>query len=567
MSILDKFVMLFEADASKLDKGLKDSEDKAKRTTDAIHKVDDAADKMGKTVNHTVTGFNAATDAASKIGPGLSGAITAIGGVVTAALSLQAVMANLTNAANYVDDLNDAAQRLGVALPDLAAWGDAAKLSSGTVEGLVGSLESLTASMSVIDVTGKSRIAPFLAELGIDLDNVKYKGKSALELLPDIAQAFEKLSKQQSLGIGRKLGLDAGTIAMLQTGRQATLDLVRDMRELGGVTDEQAEAAANYNDSLDLLRISWRGLWLEIGTAVLPVLASLGIALGDGVAWVRKHSDVFVGAAAAIGVALSTYALPALLSFATAAWAAVAPILLAVAPFLALGAAVGLLYEDFKVFSEGGESMIGKLVDKWPPLGSAIQAIGAVVTYVGDQVLNFGDLLTRIFTEPFAAIAEFNVRTDAAVQKLLDSFPGLRDAVGSVKLAFTSAGDAIAKAWQSVVQLVTGAISTLMSGVRNVLSTISSIGGLFGQTSVTVRQDLAAGQSSLAAAATSPVASVTSSAISNQRTINRSTTVQIDRVDVNTQATDAQGVGESIGGVLQSQMRQAVNNFDDGVAG
>jgi len=42
--------------------------------------------------------------------------------------------------------------------------------------------------------------------------------------------------------------------------------------------------------------------------------------------------------------------------------------------------------------------------------------------------------------------------------------------------------------------------------------------------------------------------------------------VNIGKVEVQTQATDATGISKQIGDTLHAQMRQAVNRFDDGIA-
>lgn len=76
---------------------------------------------------------------------------------------------------------------------------------------------------------------------------------------------------------------------------------------------------------------------------------------------------------------------------------------------------------------------------------------------------------------------------------------------------------------------------------------------------------LAQGQQQLAAAGASPVGAVSSTAISNTRNSSRSTTVQVDRVEVNTQATDADGIASGVGSALEREMRSAANSYDDGV--
>jgi hypothetical protein len=72
-----------------------------------------------------------------------------------------------------------------------------------------------------------------------------------------------------------------------------------------------------------------------------------------------------------------------------------------------------------------------------------------------------------------------------------------------------------------------------------------------------------AGRAQLGTAASSPIGATTSAAISNTRGGDRS--VKVEKVEVHTQATDAQGIARGIGGALGSQMRGAASQFDDGV--
>jgi hypothetical protein len=76
---------------------------------------------------------------------------------------------------------------------------------------------------------------------------------------------------------------------------------------------------------------------------------------------------------------------------------------------------------------------------------------------------------------------------------------------------------------------------------------------------------LAAGKSALGQASGAALGAQTSNSISNTTKGGKNTSVQVGKVEVHTQATDAQGISKAIGGTMQTQMRQAVNNFDDGV--
>ena len=79
---------------------------------------------------------------------------------------------------------------------------------------------------------------------------------------------------------------------------------------------------------------------------------------------------------------------------------------------------------------------------------------------------------------------------------------------------------------------------------------------------------LSAGRQQMAAAASTPLVSQTSNSIANSttRTSTRQTDVRIDKVEVNTQATDPKGVSDAVSTGLATQLQGAIDQNDDGVA-
>lgn len=70
------------------------------------------------------------------------------------------------------------------------------------------------------------------------------------------------------------------------------------------------------------------------------------------------------------------------------------------------------------------------------------------------------------------------------------------------------------------------------------------------------------GQVQLQAAASNPITSMTSNAISNSsRQVSQRTDVRIDNIEIQTQATDAKGIAQEIPGSL----KDTTWHFDDGL--
>jgi len=342
-SILETFYILFEAKAEKVKEGAKEGERAAEDLEKQVKKTDDAADKLG-------AGFLGMTRSAV--------------GALAAIASVGAITANVFSVAQQIDDLSDFSDSIGANITEVDAWGAAAKTSGGSAEAFQGSLLSLSTSLAQVDTTGKSRILPFLQELGINMHDAEGNIRPVMDLMPELADAFGKLSKQQSLGMGRKLGLDQGTINLLQQGRIGVDELVKAQKELGLITDEDVVRSKKLGTQVDDLSRVQRGLWLDIGSVAIPVISELLGGLQWVIEVVRENKTFILSLAA---VVMAAY-VPAMLSAAAATLAATWPMLFAIATVAAVGAALALLVDDIYNFVTGGESLIGQFLDWLAPM-------------------------------------------------------------------------------------------------------------------------------------------------------------------------------------------------------
>ena len=486
MTILDTFFILFESDTSKLDKGLTESEKKAKTLTEKLGLVDKEAEKVGL-----------------KMGA----ALATMAGAALATVGLAAMSSAMFEASEHADKLNESAERLGINIETISAWGDLIKKNGGSVDGFIASIEGLNSQLQQMEVTGKSRAAPFLKELGIDLELAANKGKNALDFLPQIADAFEGMDKQKSVALGKRLGFDQATIMTLQAGGRALDELIAKERELGVVTKQQGEIADAFGDQMDDTRHAFRSVWLSVSEYVLPPLTWMLEKFQDVALFLREHSHFIVGLMVVIGTAIATYVIPPLLSMAATTLVAFAPFILAGALVSALGVALALVYEDIMTFIEGGDSMIGAILNKWPVIGAVARGITDAFGALFDAGMSLAQFFSKIWDNPTQAFMNFFNMIWDGVSKLMNAIPGLGSVLGALGI----------------------------------------------------------GQNMLGQAASTPMASQTSTSISNTTRGGRSTSVQIGTVAVQTQATDAQGISKAIGGTMRDQMRQASSNFDDGV--
>lgn len=504
--ILDAFYLLFEADASKLTKGLDDADKRAKKTTDQVKDLDEAAYKMGER---------------------LGSSLRKLGGAVLGLVAARQLMTSFNSAVLQADQLDETSKALDVNIELLSAYSDAVKEAGGTAEGFQGSIRALNQQLAMFATTGKTKAAPFLKELGIDLDAAANKGKTAFDFLPQIADAFEQMGKQESMAMGQKIGFDIGTIMMLQGGRRELDALIKKHKELGVITKKQGEIAAAYNDSLDDFRHTLRTTWLSLGEAVLPVVTRVINALSGLVTWTRENHHFVTGLLLGIAAVIGKAVLPALIRMAVATVIAFAPYFLIGAVIAGVAAAFALLYDDVMNFLEGNDSLIGQLLQKFPMLAQVFAIIGAVATEIA----------------------------------------------GVIEAAFKLAGGAILVMWDHITERVMALWGYVKQFGGFVAGLAGKIGGALSNHQFAapdaapgVAAGVSAGQAMLGSAARSPINSQTSNSVTNKTGGSRSTSVDVRKVEVHTQATDGAGIAKSIGGALSSQMSQVATNYDDGVA-
>lgn len=542
-SVLETFFILFESNAEDVDKGTQ----QAKKS----------ADDLENSLDNTTAASAKAADSFVKM------ATTAVG-AVTSVLSVAAVMGAVMSAANNADALGEFSERLGLNIQDVNAWGDAVAVNGGTAESFRASVDTLIDGLVTFATKGTSRVAPFFEELNIKMVDTKGKARDVMEILPELAEAFEGLSKQESAGLGRKLGLDQGTIMLLQRGRREVEDQIRIQKELGTVTAENAEIAGKFNDQQDNTAKVFRSLFTVMGSTILPVFTRILSGLQGVGSFLVKHSDFMVGLLIAIGAAITFYALPPLISMAVAAVTAFAPFLLMGAIVTGVALAFALLYDDIMNFIDGNDSLIGQILTAYPAIGEVAKALYDVVMelwagvkWVFDSILSVLQISLEGWKLLFGFIAD-------GVSNFVANSATMQAIISAISNAFTAAGDAIGAVWDGIGNKIQAVLAIFRSAYNLIKSGAATISGILG----TKKEELgiSEGKAALNVASGATIGAQTSNSIANSsRVANKSTTVSTGPITVQTQATDAEGIAGAIGSSLGNQMRQTVSTFDDGV--
>ena len=386
-------------------------------------------------------------------------------------------------------------------------------------------------------------ISPALNRFGVSLKDTNGVLKTSTELMPELADMFSQISKQESANIGKKLGLDNATIRMLQMGRAELDEQIKTQKELFSVTDEQVEIFQKFDKALAQNKQAFRYLGTELGSTVMPILEYFIKKLNGGIEFLAKHKDFAVGVIIALAGAITAYALPSMIRLGIATVTAFAPFYLIGAIIAGVAVTIGLLYEDLMVFLEGGTSGFQNMLEWLGFTGDEIEAIRQAFIIAGEQIGAIFDTLGTIIQALFGGLV-------AGGRVIFETFEPVLKLIG---------------------EGLVGAIKTALGFIdilSNAVGAVADWLGFGGDKDVKVTKEDVTKQALDVVNKTenNPLNTMTpntTSQMSNSKTQNNQ--VKIDKIEIQTQATDSQAISKTVGANLQSELKSAVANFDDGI--
>jgi len=188
----------------------------------------------------------------------------------------------LRNAINRMDQIGEAASRIGIATEALSGLEWAAKLSDASLEQLQGGLLRLTKNAGDA-AAGNRALARAFESIGVSVTNADGSLRNVEALLLDVADVFAQLPNGAEKS---KLALDlfgrsgAQLIPLLSRGSEGINELRAEAEALGLTFDQTAaEQAGDFNDAIDRVTAGMQGAATQIGLELLPKLTEMAAVL------------------------------------------------------------------------------------------------------------------------------------------------------------------------------------------------------------------------------------------------------------------------------------------------
>lgn len=572
MSLLDTLLIRIVADTFGVDRAVDESKKKTDSLTDSLCDTEKAA----KATSDTLTGF-----AAKALG------------ALTAALSVGTLISESIARAGDIKELAQTADSLGVAIDQLDAFGKAAEQAGGDAQGARDSLTDMAEKIGEAFSDTESGAAKAFKGLGISVKDGSGKAKDAISGFLDLADAVSGLDKSAAVFKIKELGItDNKSVELILKGRKEIERMIAVQKQQGVVSKESAERAIKLTDTITALKGSFASAGNGVLDTLIPALTKVFEWLKIVVDWTSEHKDLIVGFFIAIGAVVAAIYLPAMIAAAAATIAATWPLIAIGAVIGVAAAAFALLYDDIMNFIDGNDSFIGQIFDKYPMVKDVVMALIAGFKQMWD-ILTTGAKQVGGFV--VAAFLQIYNGIKFAIDYLVDAMGGVRGFVDGAIAAFNGLANVVKSIFSGIVDTVKSSIAFVTDSIAKVKSAANSVAGFLGIGSddepnpndnqparpsgggqgpedvpmidqpQPITGAMRSANQQINSAASTPANAVTSNAISNTSNRSSETNVQTGDITIQTQATDAQGISQSLGSEMKDQLKNLNQETSTGV--
>lgn len=399
MPNLDSFTILFNSDSlkefeqelKKSEQSLDNAEKQVKKLEQELAKLEEAENKDTKAIAKTKAALEEARNTAENFKKTVANMkqsnsasllelrnnfiklSKAVGALAFVGLAIRKSL----NFYEQGEQLEFLAEKTGIAVEKLQQLGNAAKRYGGTTEGTAGTIENLRQQYQDARIGNASG--------GVKQAYLKY----GFTLSQDPEKTLERLAaKMETLksdtakwDLAKNLGIDEGTTRLLIQGQQRYNEELKKANKYKLYTKEDIQRMRDYRQISQDIRMGIESIFASISRALLPAITIVAKVIRSITDWLSAHSGavkiagVFLIITAAVTSLIGIiYALNKAFLFLSAN-----PVILTITAIIAVITLLIAAIQDFIVFLQGGDSIIGDILKK----------MGFNVNKVRQNCLNF----------------------------------------------------------------------------------------------------------------------------------------------------------------------------------
>lgn len=351
------------------------------------------------------------------------------------ALATGAVLA-VRQTASELDKLYFSSQRIGASVTNINAYGNAIAQLGGSAEGAVGSLESLAEK-----IRNSPGYEGQIKSLGVNTRDANGAMRDRVEVMKDLSGVLAKMPSYQANAYANSLGIDQNTLMAMRDGKfMANMEKYQKIQKELGMNDDLAKSGnefmTEYRDLTMMTKTGFQVIVMQAGKALIPILRLLNQLIQAGIhAFSQLNPQIKEGLAVGLRFAMLALmfgalskSLGLLLKFIPAFKTFIGLLKLFRLAFLAspigiilaLGAALALLYDDYKTWKEGGKSLFdwSKWTNGIDTIINKIKDFLDILDKIKDKTIEF---IQKIITDPAGALKEVATEVQGGVAKVNDA--------------------------------------------------------------------------------------------------------------------------------------------------
>ena len=417
----------------------------------ALREADATARRVGDSMSQALKKPGEAMQGTARLIESVKGFL---GGFIAPLAGAVAIGGMFGNFISQGTQLSALSSKLGRDVRDLDAWGAAVEQAGGSASAFQSTLDSFDKGMREAAVSGGGGNLEMLYLLGIRATDARGKLRSLTDILPDLAKRIEGMSNARSRTILEKMGLDDGTIMLLQKGGKAVEDLMRDMRDFA-FTKRDTDAADAFSGAMSGLKRAGQSVANVLFRELIPIIVRLSDAAKEFFRVLVQHEPFILSFFAVLTAASSKFLL---------AWAS-NPVTLAILAIIAALGALALVIDDLYAYTQGGGS---RWKDFWAQFGTGEEIAG--------KLSAAWENLKKIGRGVFERLKEYV----QSFFQLFDSAISLLRPVLDIILKFGSQGEPeLQKVGKAIASVVSGFIASkaIIGITKNIASGIKGITG------------------------------------------------------------------------------------------